>query len=209
MHFKATIRAASSAYLGSISAVATGLISIRLATHFLPQEEFGLWSFTMQTVGYFMLMDLGVSNSVARLFGDPLGSGDQRRINSWFTLSLVTLTCQAVFILAMGLALRPYVLQWFNIPAHLVGRASELWLAFLVIQAIGMVFKLSFAILYAQNRVYWTSNVQVIGSWAGLVTFYLMLNHGWGVLSYAWSSGISVAFISLGGVWAVRQGTVK
>ena len=209
MNFKATRRAAASSYLGSASAAVTGLLSIKLATHFLSQEEFGLWSFTMQTVGYFMLMDLGVSNSITRLLGDPLASGDQRKIDSWFTLSLVTLASQALLILGMGLLLRPYVLEWFHIPEHLLGRASDLWLAFLVIQAIALVFKLSFAILHAQNRVYWTSNLQVVGSWAGLAAFFLMLSNHWGVLAYAWSSGVAMLVVSLGGVLAVRRGGLR
>lgn len=206
MHFKATIRAATSSYLGSLSAAITGLLSIKLATHFLTQEEFGLWSFTMQTVGYFMLMDLGVSSSITRLLGDPLASGDSGKINSWFTLSLVILTCQAMAILGTGLIMRPYVLHWFEIPEHLVGKASELWLAFLLIQAIGLIFKLSFAILHAQNRVYWTNNLQSIGSWVGLGMFFLMASQGWGVLAYAWSSGMTMLFVSLGGVCAVHRG---
>ena len=209
MNFRATRRAAASSYLGSASAAVTGLLSIKLATHFLSQEEFGLWSFTMQTVGYFMLMDLGVSNSITRLLGDPLASADQRKIDSWFTLSLVTLASQALLILSTGLLLRPYVLEWFNIPEHLQGRASDLWLAFLAIQAIALVFKLSFAILHAQNRVYWTSNLQVIGSWTGLAAFFLMLSNHWGVLAYAWSSGVAALVVSLGGVLAVRRGGLR
>jgi O-antigen/teichoic acid export membrane protein len=209
MNFKSTIRATTSSYLGTITAAATGLISIRLATHYLTQEEFGLWSFTMQTVGYFMLMDLGVSNSVARLLGEPLGSGDPQKINSWFTLSLLTLVGQALLILGLGILLRPFVLQWFNIPSHLIGRASDLWLAFLVIQAVALVFKLSFAILHAQNRVYWTSNLQIIGSWLGLGSFFIMLVNGWGVLAYAWSSAVAMFVVSVGGILAVRRGGLR
>ena len=209
MDFKATRRAAASSYLGSASAVITGLLSIKLATHHLSQEEFGLWGFTMQTVGYFMLMDLGVSNSITRLLGEPLASGDQKKINTWFTLSFLTLASQALLILGIGLFLRPYVLEWFHIPEPLLGRASVLWLAFLVIQAIALVFKLSFAILHAQNRVYWTSTLQVVGSWAGLAAFFLMLSNDWGVLAYAWSSGVTMMLVSLGGVLAVRRGGLR
>lgn len=209
MHFKATIRAAASSYLGSISAAATGLLSIKLATHYLTQEEFGLWSFTMQTVGYFMLMDLGVSNSVARLLGEPLSSGDPEKLDSWFTLSLVTLASQALLILGLGWLLRPFVLDWFHIPEHLVSRASQLWISFLIIQAISLVFKLCFAILHAQNRVYWTSNLQIIGSWAGLAAFFVMLSRDGGVMAYAWSSGVAMLIVAVGGVVAVRRGGLR
>ncbi len=207
MDFKATIRSATSSYLGAISAVFTGLLSIRMATHYLSQEEFGLWSFTMQTVGYFMLLDLGIANSITRLLGDPLATKDQNKINSWFTLSVVTLGLQAILIVLAGLAMRPFVLEWFNIPEHLRGRASDLWLSFLLIQAAALIFKVSFAILHAQNRAYMTSTVQIIGSWVGLGTFFWMASQGWGVMSYAWSSGASVLVISGGGVWAVLRGS--
>lgn len=209
MNFKSTIRATASSYLGTVTAAATGLISIRLATHFLTQEEFGLWSFTMQTVGYFMLMDLGVSNSVARLLGEPLGSGDRQKVNSWFTLSLLTLSGQALLILCLGLILQPFVLKWFEIPPHLVERASNLWLSFLVIQAVALVFKLSFAVLHAQNRVYWTNTLQIVGSWLGLASFFLMLINGWGVLAYAWSSAVTMLVVSIGGIVAVSRGGLR
>ena len=209
MHYKATIRAASSSYLGSFSAAATGMLSIKFATHYLTQEEFGLWSFTMQTVGYFMLMDLGVSNSVSRLLGEPLSSGDPEKLDSWFTLSLVTLASQALLILGLGWLLRPFVLDWFHIPEHLVSRASQLWISFLIIQAISLVFKLSFAILHAQNRVYWTSNLQIIGSWAGLAAFFVMLSRDGGVMAYAWSSGVAMLIVAVGGVVAVRRGGLR
>lgn len=209
MNFKSTIRATKSSYLGSVTAAATGLISIRLATHFLALDEFGLWSFTMQTVGYFILMDLGVSNSVGRLLGEPLSSGDQEKINSWITLSLLTLICQALLIVCLGLALRPHVLEWFDIPSRLLGKASDLWLAFLLIQAISLVFKLPLAILYAQNRVYWTNSLQIVGSWSGLGALAIMLISGWGVLSYAWSSAVVALVVSLGGILAVRRGCLR
>ena len=45
----------------------------------------------MQTVGYFILLDHEVANSVTRLLGEPLASGDTQRIHSWFTLSSIIL----------------------------------------------------------------------------------------------------------------------
>src|ERR1035437_4320769 len=138
MHLKSTVRTAVSSYFGTISSIVIGLLTIRVATHYLGKEEFGLWIFTLQTVGYLLLLDLGVSSGMARLFGEPLASGDQHTMDNWYTLCLVTLIAQSLLILILGLVIRPFVLQWFNIPAHLIARASALWLTFLVVRSIGL-----------------------------------------------------------------------
>jgi O-antigen/teichoic acid export membrane protein len=185
----------------------TGLMTIRLATHHLSQEEFGLWNFTMQTVGYFMMLELGMSGSGTRLLGEPLARGDQAKMDSWFTLSVIALSAQALVILLLGLFSRPLIFSWFQIPAHLLDKATSLWVVFLAIQAVGLVFKLSFAILYAQNRVYWTHILQTAGLWITLLTFAWMIFRGTGVISYAWAVGISSLLISLGGIAVVLRGS--
>lgn len=206
MHFKSTVQAAISSYLGIVTSIVTGLLSIRLATRFLSTEEFGLWGFTMQTVGYLLLLDLGVSSSVARLFGEPLASGDPRKADAWFTLSLLTLALQALLILGIGWFLCPHVLHWFNIPAHLQKEASQIWIACLAIRSVSLISSLSFAILHAQNRVYWSNTIQALGTWGGLGAFALMLWQHWGVMAYAWSAGCSAAICIVGAFFAVRRG---
>lgn len=206
MDFRSTIRSAITSYGSVVSAMITGLLTIRLATHHLSKEEFGLWSFTMQTVGYFMMLELGMSGSGTRLLGEPLARNDQTRMNSWFSLSILALGSQALLILVLGWIARPWILQWFEIPGHLLDTAAVLWIAFLAIQSGGLVFKLSFAILYAQNRVYWTNALQTGGLWITLAAFAVLLESGVGLMAYVWSAGISTLLVSLGGLWAVLKG---
>jgi|GEM_PF-1728737 len=206
MNFRATIRSAITSYGGVVSAMITGLLTIRLATHHLSKEEFGLWNFTMQTVGYFMMLELGMTGSGTRLLGEPLARNDQTRMNSWFTLSVIALSAQALLIVGIGMAAKSHIFSWFGIPEDLVGEASRLWTAFLLIQATAMLFKLSFAILYAQNRVYWTNLMQTAGLWITFGVFALMLKMGSGVTAYAWAAGASSLLVSVGGIWAVLRG---
>lgn len=206
MHLNSTVRTAISSYIGAFSSIAVGLLTIRIATQYLGKEDFGLWSFTTQTVGYLLLLDFGVSSSMSRLFGEPLASGDQQKINSWFTLCLLTLLCQALVILSLGLAARPLILRWFDIPSHLIEHASTLWLAFLAIRTMSLMFVIAFAILHAQNRVFWSNMIQTSGAWAGLLAFALMLWQGHGVMAYGWSTGISALVIILGSLFAVKGG---
>ena len=183
--------------------VLTALLTMRLATGALTREEFGLWSFTTQSVGYFLLLDFGVSNSLGRLFGEPLASKDQRSINSWFTLSVSVLALQGIIILVVGMMLRAWVLEWFNIPLTLHPEASKLWLAFLVIQALNFPLRVTSAILYAQNRAYLSNLFPLVTAWISLILFYWMLKNDAGVMAYAWSSGAGVLLGGLAGLIAM------
>ena len=46
------------------------LVSVPLALHFLSRAEFGLWVLVTQVAGYLMLLDLGMTSSVARFLAD-------------------------------------------------------------------------------------------------------------------------------------------
>lgn len=206
MFIKNTIHTAWSSYVSMGSTIITALLTIRLATNALTPEEFGLWSFTTQSVGYFLLLDLGVSNSLGRLFGEPLASGNQGKINQIFTLSSIILIIQGLLIFGIGLAMRDWVIDWFEIPLNLREDASRLWLAFLLIQSVNLPLRLSSAILYAQNRQYWSNLFPALSTWFGLGGFYWMLEHGWGVMSYALSSGLGIAIAGIASLIALRAG---
>lgn len=205
-NIRVTIHTAWTSYATLACVVITSLLTMRLATGSLTKEEFGLWSFTTQSVGYFLLLDFGVGNSLSRLFGEPLASGDQRSINSWFTLSVGVLAVQGLLILAAGMLLRSWVLEWFNIPLDLRPQASQLWIAFLVIQAVNFPLRVTSSILYAQNRAYLSNLFPFVTSWISLICFYWMLKHGAGVMAYTWSAGSGVLLGGLAGIIAVGLG---
>ena len=46
------------------------VVSIPLALHYLDKEEFGLWVLVTQMAGYLMLLEFGMSGSVARSLSD-------------------------------------------------------------------------------------------------------------------------------------------
>ena len=188
------------------SMVITALLTVRLATGALNPDEFGLWSFTTQSVGYFLLLDFGVSSALGRMFGEPLASGNQRSINSWFTLAVSVLVFQGLVVLCAGMAMRGWVIEWFNIPQHLRFEASRLWLAFLVIQAVNLPLRITSAILFAQNRAYWGNLFPILSAWVGLAGFFFMIKAGSGVMAYAWSSGLGVAIGGISGILAVACG---
>ncbi len=188
MRLRHSIYTAVFSYLQMASAGLVMLLNIPLALHFLSHEQFGLWSFTSQSLGYLLLLDFGVVQSVSRLMADPLHRGNAEEWEGWFNLLLVILMIQAVVILVFGLLLVQPILDWFKIPASLQREARQLWIMMLILNVVLLPFRLFPGILNAQNRLYLGTAGYVAGSWLGLGCFYLCLRWGCGSLSYGYAA---------------------
>jgi len=206
MKLRDSIYTAGSYYLQMVSAAVVMLLQIPIALHYLSREQFGLWSFITQSLGYLLLLDLGVAQSVGRLMAEPLHQGRAEDWNDWFNLFLVVLTIQATMVLVAGWLLAEPILGWFNIPLELRGEAKRLWLLMLVLNAVSMPFRLFPGILMAQNRFYLAMMGYVAGSWVGLAVFWACLHHGSGVLAFGHSALAATAINSLVPLVAVLKG---
>src|SRR5205807_655213 len=154
---KAVVSTAAASYFQMATVVLTGLISFPLALRYLSNEQVGLWSFTVQSLGYFLLLDFGVTSSAGRLMGEPVYSGSEEECSRWFSLFMVVLTIQGLLILLPGILLVDPLLNWFSIPPHLRTEARALWLLMLALNALVFPFRVSGGILVAQNRYYWST----------------------------------------------------
>lgn len=184
MSLKRTGLTALTSYLQLGSSMAASLLLIRQATIVLPPEEFGLWSFIFGSIGYFLLLDFGVSASLARIFAEPVATGNSREISGWLYLVMAILAVQGLLIALLGLALREPLLGWFRISDTLLPDARKLWDYSLLVQGISMPARVLPGILHGQNRVYLINIVNSIIAWVNLGLFCLFLAHGRGVLSY-------------------------
>ena len=59
-----------SSYLAIGVNVGFTIASVPLALHYLSREEFGIWALVTQISGYLMLLEFGMSGSVARFLAD-------------------------------------------------------------------------------------------------------------------------------------------
>jgi O-antigen/teichoic acid export membrane protein len=188
------------------SSIATALLLIRIATQHLSPEELGLWTFCFASVGYFLLLDFGVSNSLGRLFADPISKGDHRATSGWLLLTLCVLTVQGVVIAIVALLLRDPLIVWFDIPQHLVPEAKSLWTWLVLLQAITLPGRALPGVIHAQNRVYNIHLFSIVSAWINVILFWLWIRQGAGVMSYAYASAVSVGITQLGYIFMVFSG---
>lgn len=206
MSAKRTLWSGITSYLALGSSMITGLLLIRLATRNLSPDEMGLWAFCFGTVGYFLLMDFGVTNSLGRLFADAVANRDHKEMSGWLYLSIAVLGLQGILVLSAGLLARDPILHWFKIPENLSGEAKALWTWLVCIQAVAMPLRALPGFRYAQNRVYHNHLFGIASTWINLGIFWWLLGRGNGVLSYAYASAGSTFVTQLGFLISVFTG---
>lgn len=201
-----TFLTAGASYFGMISTMACGLITLRLATQHLSAEELGIWNFVFATVSYFALLEFGLGPGIARLLGDPLASGDQKKANELFTTGLLLLGFQGALFLVLGWFFREPLLAWGRVPDGLFHSTAILWTGVVLIRSLTLPVVLLNGILWAQNRVYWIHSTSALWPWAGLGVFAWALSHGNGLLAYLWSLTIPAVLSVISIVIAVLLG---
>jgi O-antigen/teichoic acid export membrane protein len=188
MSRRATLITGAASYIHMGSFALAGLVSIPLALKYLDTERMGLWTFSLQSLGYFMLLDLGVTNSMGRLMGEPVHSGDPKECSRWYSLFTLVLSLQGLLVLLAGYLMVDLVLKWFGIAPHLKSEARSLWLILLLLNGLAFPLRPAAGILFAQNRYYWVSLSAGLSAWVGLLGFYIFLKLGTGSLAYAYSA---------------------
>jgi O-antigen/teichoic acid export membrane protein len=163
------------------------LLLIRIATRSLTPEEFGLWSFVVGSIGYFLMLDFGLSYSLGRIFADPIYSGDGRALSEKLILGCVVLLGQAILIAVLGIMLCEPLLHYFKISAGLREEAGRLWIWCILIYATTLPLNVFPAIIHAQNRPYNANIISAISQVANLVVFWHFMTHGSGVMAYAYA----------------------
>src|SRR5271165_183840 len=87
------------------SLVATALVSLVMmpfVVHSLGDRMYGVWALAATLVGYYGILDLGLSSAVSRYLAAALGAGDQEECNRVFHTSLRLFVALAIVVFAVG-----------------------------------------------------------------------------------------------------------
>ena len=102
--------------------------SVPLALHYLDKEEFGVWALVTQLAGYLMLLEFGMSGSVARSLSDHKDSIKDGVYGSILRTGARVFAIQGILVFLLGL-----VVAWFA--PTLLGLPSRLHYSFSILMA--------------------------------------------------------------------------
>lgn len=184
--------------------IVTSLLTVPLALHYLSKPNFGLWSLLTQVVSYFMLIDFGMTASVARLLIERKDQQDDgayaRLVNTSFLVGFI----QGLIVAGVGVALAPWLAMLFKIPpeSHTTFCRLVQWQSFIV---AGTFFIRPFRnLLFAHQRTDVVNYTQAIGFLLAIGALALFLRLGHGVMSILWSNAFLLIFTAFANCWACQ-----
>jgi O-antigen/teichoic acid export membrane protein len=197
-------RNTAASYLAFVAISLCGLVSVPIAVTYLSKSEMGMWSIVFTVVGYLLWLDFGIGNATGRKIAEAMEKGDRTEINRWWTLSIGVLCLLGLLMLAVALAISPFLAGWLKIPTEQRGDALWLFLGTATVSAIGMPVRAYPGLLVAQERFHWVPLVQGFTPWLQLLIFWKLLHSGFGVRSYFPSLMLSQAVGWVILVWLVH-----
>ena len=176
---------------------ASSLVSVPLALHFLPADEFGLWAVVFQVAGYFALADTGISSAIGRLLIDHRAARPSREYGAVFFGGLALLCGLSVLILAFGLALLPFIPDWLNIG---VGLRAEFWVLAavqIVVTAASLPIRSVGQSILSAARYDLLHACLSASILANLAALWIAFLAGAGVFAFVWAAGTGLLVSSI------------
>lgn len=171
------------------------LVSVPLALHYLSKSEFGLWALVTQIGSYLVLLDLGMTGSVARFLADHKDTMEDGEYGSILRTGRLVFAVQSLTILLIALAgawLLPFLL---DLPSALIPAFKILLLGQGAIQSVSLFLRAESSPLWAHQRVdvtHWATSANLLTSLGAMAGG---LGWGWGVYSFLFGA-------ALGSLWS-------
>jgi O-antigen/teichoic acid export membrane protein len=93
-----------------------GFIILPFLISQLGRDTYGFWTLIVASVGYFLVLDIGVSGAIGRLIAAHRGEDDVRAINAVLSTTLILLCGVSVVVFALSFLLRFPFFWLFEVP---------------------------------------------------------------------------------------------
>ena len=183
-------RLASGSFLRTVNLVATAIVSLLITPfviHTLGDRLYGIWALVGAFIGYYGLLELGLSTAISRYLAAALGAADHAECNRVFNTALQIYLGLGVIVLAVTgvvAALAP----------HVAKNPEDAALFWRVILILGLSLALMFpvkvfkGVLEAHLRFDRTATVELLELGLRTVLIVTMLLAGFKVVGLAWAT---------------------
>jgi O-antigen/teichoic acid export membrane protein len=132
------LKGAASNYLSLGANVLVGLALTPFIISHLGKTGYGIWALISTFIGYYGLLDLGISSAVQRYVALHRGQGDQEALNQTISTALAIFFCTGALIIGASFVLSDPVAGFFQVAAAEVNDFQS------VFRIIGITIALTF-----------------------------------------------------------------
>jgi O-antigen/teichoic acid export membrane protein len=172
------------------------LASIPLALHYLDKEEFGLWAVVTQLSGYLMLLEFGMTGSVARSLSDHKDQIEEGIYGNILRTGARVFAIQGVLVFLLGLLMAWCAPSLLGLPARL----QQPFMVLMATQALLSGIKLSMGSIASPLWCHQRLDLSNFAASASLVVTFTVLWLGFHTGWHLYGLVISTAAGSLVGL---------
>ncbi|WP_056009631.1 lipopolysaccharide biosynthesis protein [Dethiosulfatarculus sandiegensis] len=170
---------------------AVALASVPIQVHYLGKTGLGVWLLLMNMWAFMLLLDLGVSQSLARHVADDLVRDDIDSLGKSVSTSLAMYSVLALAAILIYLVLAFNLDRFFNIPPDFLDSATWAMLPLCAVTVFSLPAKIFEALLFAREELYIYQSVVMTTVLARLGLIWLFLHQGWGLLGVGLSFALA------------------
>jgi len=170
------------------------LASVPLALHYLSKEQFGLWQVTTAITGYLLLVDFGMTGSVARNLIDHKDDPRGGAYGSVIKIGVVVLLIQGLVIAVAGISLSFWLPQLMNVPPSLQHPLFFLVAGQCLLSGIFFVNRTFWNLVQAHQRFDLYNYGQIGTLIVGFTSLWIAFHEGCGIYSVLAASAAGSSF---------------
>jgi O-antigen/teichoic acid export membrane protein len=184
------VRGSTLRVLNLIIQITVSFFLMPFMIHSLGDRMYGLWIFIGTFIGFYGLLDLGLSSSVGRHISGAIGAKKLDECNRIFNTSIILYSALACVVILITIVIALLAPIFFKKPEE----ADLFWKVVLILGinlAIDFPIRAFGGILTAQLRFDLISTVEMISLVLRTILVVVVLNAGYGILALTWVTVLS------------------
>ena len=190
--------------LSSYAAIGINILytiaSVPLAFHYLDKEEFGLWALVTQLAGYLMLLEFGMTGSVARSLSDHKDHIEDGIYGNILRTGARVFATQGFFVTLLGLAMAWFAPPLLNLPPRLQHSFTLLMAAQAVLSGAKLALGSLASPLWCHQRLDLSNLAGSISMVATFAVLWLGFHLGWHIYSLTIATALGF-LVGLAIIW--------
>ena len=157
------------------------------------QEVYGMWLILLSIFGWLQFGDMGIGMALTRKSVESIEKKDYIDLNKFLYSSILSFTLIGLFFLIIGLFLKNYIVDFFNIDFENSKDFLNTYIVLLLIGFLSPISKVFASIIEAHQRIDFLKISGTIISIVSIVFTLVFLKNDFGIISFA--LGLSIKLI--------------
>ena len=192
--------------VNAVIMIVNGIILVPIYFHYMSVSTYGAWLATGNVVAMLGLIESGFASVITQKMSVSIVNNDDVQFRKQVGANIITAILFASVILALGLAISPFVADWVNVDASDRGSIRIAYIVALVASCISLMVSLFGAFPQVWQDTKTVGIINTVSNLIAIASLVLFLLFGFGVVSIALSYLVRASLnLLFQGSWIIRN----